>query len=118
MVMQNHSCDVHVASRVPFPGCALPRPFVNDRKCDCPDTCADEDRLTLTSLPGLKMWNKKEISFESFESFAQFEEKETNETSLDVWADGRNVLVMSVCLKVQGSKMMHFSEKYHPSETS
>ena len=26
---------------------------------------------------------------------------------------------MSVCLKVQGSKMMHFSEKYHPhSETS
>ena len=81
MVMQNHSCDVHVASRVPFPGCALPRPFVNDRKCDCPDTCADEDRLTLTSLPGLKMWNKKEISIESFESFAKRKKQmKTNET--------------------------------------
>jgi len=33
-------------------GCALPRPFVNDRKCDCPDTCADEDAFTCeTCIP-------------------------------------------------------------------
>ncbi|CAK9054868.1 unnamed protein product, partial [Durusdinium trenchii] len=25
-------------------GCVLPRSFVNDRKCDCPGTCADEDK--------------------------------------------------------------------------
>eukprot|EP00913_Durusdinium_trenchii_P007861 g7378.t1 len=27
-------------------GCVLPRSFVNDRKCDCPGTCADEELFT------------------------------------------------------------------------
>ena len=30
-------------------GCFLPQNFVNDRKCDCPETCADEDVFTCDS---------------------------------------------------------------------